>query len=131
MKKSNYEQHVSMSYSTAFKLKVVEEIESGKFSITEAGKIYDIGGSHTISGWMVKFGKSHLLSKVVRVEMKDEKDKLKELQERVRKLEKLLADKELDNLMNEAFLEILAEDNGIDLEEFKKKADKERLTKRH
>jgi uncharacterized protein YdgA (DUF945 family) len=80
---------------------------------------------------MVKFGKSHLLSKVVRVEMKDEKDKLKELQERVRKLEKLLADKELDNLMNEAFLEILAEDNGIDLEEFKKKADKERLTKRH
>jgi hypothetical protein len=25
----------------------------------------------------------------------------------------------------------LAEDNGIDLEEFKKKADKERLTKRH
>ena len=131
MKKSNYEQYVRMSYSTAFKLKVVEEIESGKFSMTEAGKIYDIGGSHTISGWMVKFGKSHLLSKVVRVEMKDEKDKLKELQERVRKLEKLLADKELDNLMNEAFLEILAEDNGIDLEEFKKKADKERLTKRH
>jgi transposase len=130
MKKSNYEQHVSMSYSTAFKLKVVEEIESGKFSITEAGKIYDIGGAHTINGWMVKFGKSHLLSKVIRVEMKDEKDKLKELQERVRKLEKLLADKELDNLMNEAFLEILAEDNGIDLEEFKKKADKERLTKR-
>ena len=131
MKKSNYEQYVRMSYSTAFKLKVVEEIESGKFSITEAGKIYDIGGAQTISKWMVKFGKSHLLSKVVRVEMKDEKDKLKELQERVRKLEKLLADKELDNLMNEAFLEILAEDNGIDLEEFKKKADKERLTKRH
>jgi transposase len=130
MKKCNYEQHVNMIYSTAFKLKVVEEIESGKFSMTEAGKIYDIGGSHTISNWMVKFGKSHLLSKVVRVEMKDEKDKLKELQERVRKLEKLLADKELDNLMNEAFLEIIAEDTGIDLEEFKKKADKERLTKR-
>jgi transposase-like protein len=131
MKMTNYEQHVRMSYSTAFKLKVVEEIESGKFSISEAGKIYDIGGAHTINRWMVKFGKSHLLSKVVRVEMKDEKDKVKELQERVRKLEKLLADKELDNLMNEAFLEILAEDNGIDLEEFKKKADKERLTKRH
>jgi transposase-like protein len=131
MKKSNYEQYVRMSYSTAFKLKVVQEIESGKFSITEAGKIYDIGGSQTINKWMVKFGKSHLLSKVVRVEMKDEKDKLNELQERVRKLEKLLADKELDSLMNEAFLEILAEDSGIDLEEFKKKADKERLTKRH
>lgn len=130
MKKINYEQHVSMSYSTAFKLKVVEEIESGKFSMTEAGKIYDIGGAQTINRWMVKFGKSHLLSKVIRVEMKDEKDKLKELQERVRRLEKLLADKELDNLMNEAFLELMAEDTGIDLEEYKKKVDKERLTKR-
>jgi len=33
------------------------------------------------------------LSKVVRVEMKDEKDKLKELQERVRKLENYLQTK--------------------------------------
>lgn len=112
MKKSNYEQHVRISYSTAFKLKVVEDIESGKFSMTEAGNIYDIGGVHTISRWMVKSGKSQLLSKVLRVEMKDEKDKLIELQGRVLKLEKLLADNELDNLMNAAFLEILAEYNG-------------------
>lgn len=130
MKKSNYEPHVSMRYSTAFKLKVVEEIESGKLSINEARNIYDIGGAHTISKWILQLGKNHLLSKVVRVEMKDEKDKLKELQDRVRKLEKLLADKELDNLMNEAFLELIAEDTGIDLEEYKKKVDKERLAKR-
>ena len=31
--------------------------------------------------------------------------------------------------MNEAFLELMAEDNEIDLEEFKKKVDKERLKK--
>lgn len=130
MKKFNYEPHVRISYSTAFKLKVVEEIESGKLSLTEAGKIYDIGGANTIRKWILKFGKNHLLSKVVRVEMKDEKDKFKELQERVRRLEKLLADKELDNLMTEAFLELMAEDTGIDLEEYKKKVDKERLIKR-
>ena len=70
-----------------------------------------------------------MLSKIVRIEMKDEKDKVKELKERVRQLEKLLANKELDNLMNEAFLELMAEDNEIDLEEFKKKVDKERLKK--
>ena len=62
--------------------------------------------------------------------MKDETDKVKELKERVRQLEKLLANKELDNLMNEAFLELLAEDNEVDLDEFKKKVDKERLKKR-
>jgi transposase-like protein len=131
MKKSNYEQKVVKKYSSAFKLKVVSEIESGKLSIFQAQKIYDIGGNATISKWIKSLGKNHLLSKVVRIEMKDEKDKVKELQERVRRLEKLLADKELDNLMNEAFLDLLAEDHGVDLEEFKKKADKERLKKRH
>jgi transposase len=92
-------------------------------------EIYDIGGGATISRWIKNLGKNHLLSKIVRIEMKDEKDKVKELKERVRQLEKLLANKELDSLMNEAFLELMAEDNEIDLEEFKKKVDKERLKK--
>ena len=130
MKKSNYEQRVIKKYSSAFKLKVVSEIESGKLSINQAMEIYDIGGNTTISRWIKNLGKSQLLSKIVRIEMKDEVDKVKELKERVRQLEKLLANKELDNLMNEAFLELLAEDNEIDLEEFKKKVDKERLKKR-
>lgn len=129
MKKSNYEQHVVKKYSSAFKLKVVNEIESGKLSINQAMEIYDIGGGSTISRWIKNLGRSHLLSKIVRIEMKDEKDKVKELKERVRQLEKLLANKELDSLMNEAFLELLAEDNEVDLEEFKKKVDKERLKK--
>lgn len=129
MKKSNYEQHVVKKYSSAFKLKVVNEIESGKLSVNQAMEIYDIGGGSTISRWIKNLGKSHLLSKIVRIEMKDEKDKVKELKERVRQLEKLLANKELDSLMNEAFLELLAEDNEVDLEEFKKKVDKERLKK--
>jgi transposase-like protein len=109
---------------------VVNEIESGKLSMNHAREIYDIGGANTIEGWIKNLGKNHLLSKVVRIEMKDEKDKVKELKERVRQLEKLLANKELDNLMNEAFLELMAEDHGIDIEEFKKKVDKERLKKR-
>ena len=131
MKKNNYEQKVVKRYSSAFKLKVVKEIESGKLSISQANEIYDSGGVHTVSRWIKNLGKNHLLSKVVRIEMKDEKDKVKELKDRVRNLERLLANKELDNLMNEAFLELLAEDHGVDLEEFKKKVDKERLKKRH
>ena len=45
MKKSNYEQRVIKKYSSAFKLKVVNEIESGKLSINQAKEIYDIGGA--------------------------------------------------------------------------------------
>lgn len=130
MKKSNYDQRVIKKYSSAFKLKVVNEIESGKLSMNQAKEIYDIGGNATISKWIKSLGKNHLLSKIVRIEMKDEKDRLKELNERVRQLEKLLANSELDNLMNEAFLELLAEDHEVDLDEFKKKVDKERLKKR-
>lgn len=130
MKKSNYDQRVIKKYSSAFKLKVVSEIESGKLSMNQAKEIYDIGGNATISKWIKSLGKNHLLSKIVRIEMKDEKDKLKELNERVRQLEKLLANSELDNLMNETFLELLAEDHAVDLDEFKKKVDKERLKKR-
>ena len=130
MKKSNYDQRVIKKYSSAFKLKVVSEIESGKLSMNQAKEIYDIGGNATISKWIKSLGKNHLLSKIVRIEMKDEKDKLKELNERVRQLEKLLANSELDNLMNETFLELLAEDHAVDLDEFKKKVDKERLNKR-
>ena len=81
MKKSNYEQKVVKKYSSAFKLKVVNEIESGKLSIFQAQKIYDIGGNATISKWIKNLGKNHLLSKVVRIEMKDEKDKVKEFKE--------------------------------------------------
>ena len=128
MKKSNYEQHVVKKYSSAFKLKVVNEIESGKLSVNQAMEIYDIGGGATISRWIKNLGRSHLLSKIVRIEMKDEKSKKKSSRERVRQLEKLLANKELDSLMNEAFLELLAEDNEVDLEEFQKR-DKERLKK--
>ena len=117
MKKSNYDQRVIKKYSSAFKLKVVNEIESGKLSMNQAKEIYDIGGNATISKWIKSLGKNHLLSKIVRIEMKDEKDRLKELNERVRQLEKLLANSELDNLMNEAFLELLAEDHKLKMDE--------------
>jgi len=63
-------------YSKAFQQKVVSEIESGKLTIGEAQKIYDIKGCDTIQNWLRKFGKNHLLAKVVRVEMKDVKDKI-------------------------------------------------------
>ena len=37
-------------YSEALRRKVVEEIECGKYSISGAMKVYDIGGSTTIQG---------------------------------------------------------------------------------
>lgn len=59
-------------YSLSFKQKVISEIEGGKLTKEGARKLYDIGGGSVINSWIKKFGKEHLLNKVVRIEMKDE-----------------------------------------------------------
>jgi len=114
------EQRSVIRYSHAFKRKVVEEIESGKYTVGEVRKIYDIWGSETIDRWLKKFGRTHLLSRVIRVEMKDEKDKLKELERQKRELESALAQAHLKILSLETMIDIAEERFDI---EIKKKSD--------
>lgn len=102
-------------YSTAFKLKVISEIESGQLSIEQARKIYNIGGSSTITKWIQKFGKNHLLGRIVRIEMPDEIDQLKRLQKEKAELESALAKAHLKILSLESIIESAEEDLGIEL----------------
>ncbi|MBK8984456.1 MAG: transposase [Ignavibacteria bacterium] len=69
---------ITKQYSTAFKQSVVSQIEEGKLTMCSTRKLYSIGGGTTIRNWIKKFGKLHLLKKVVRKEMKDELSKLKQ-----------------------------------------------------
>ena len=56
-------------YSEAFKIEVIKELESGKFSsISEASRHYEIPGGNTLKDWLKKYGRNHLLPKVIRVE---------------------------------------------------------------
>ncbi|GMT50052.1 MAG: hypothetical protein IEMM0008_1591 [bacterium] len=102
-------------YSTAFKMKVVREIEQGKFSIDKAREIYDIGGKDTIQKWMKKLGKADLISQVVRIEMKDEPDKLKQLKKEKQELESALAQSQVKIIALESLLEVANEEYGFDL----------------
>jgi transposase-like protein len=102
-------------YSLAFKQKVVSEIESGKFSLSQVRRIYDIGGGGTVYNWLRKLGKGHLIEKIVRIEMKDEKDKLKELQQKNQQLESALAQTQLKLLMYEAMIESVETHYKIDV----------------
>ena len=102
-------------YSLAFKQKVVSEIESGKFRLSQVRKIYDIGGGCTVYNWLRKLGKNHLIEKIVRIEMKDEKDKLKELQQKIQQLESALAQTQLKLLMSEAMIESVEAHYQIDV----------------
>ena len=96
-------------YSLGFKQKVVSEIESGELKIGDAQRIYDIRGAETIQIWMRKLGKNHLLNKVVRIEMKDEKEKIRELQKHVKTLESALAQSHVKNIALESLLECAEE----------------------
>ncbi len=117
-------------YSLAFKQKVISEIESGHLTIAEARKIYDISGATTLYKWLRKFGKNHLINRVVRIEMKDEKDKIKELERQKRELESALAHEHLKNLCLEALIECVEEHYKVDVKKtFGQKASKKSPSK--
>ena len=49
-------------YSTSIKLKVIKEIEEGKYSVPEAEKVYGINNT-TIYSWIKKYGKREAKNK--------------------------------------------------------------------
>jgi len=119
-------------YSEAFKLKVISEIEKGMYnSLGEVREKYNIGGGSTITNWLRKYGKNHLLPKHVRIEMPDEKNTIKELKKEISILKKALARANAGEVINEAYFDIFCEKFGVSEAEkaaIKKKAE-ERLLK--
>lgn len=113
---------LSVRYSEAFKQRVIQELESGRFgSLQAANRHYGISGSVTVRGWLRKYGRHHLLAKVVRVENVDEASRLKLLEKQIASLEKALSQTQVDNLLNQAFLELACKQLGLTPEAFKKK----------
>lgn len=111
-------------YSEAFKLKVVNDLESGALrSVAEAQKVHGISGSATVKGWLRRLGRNHLLAKVVRVETADEQRELDRLRARVRELEQVLAQTQVKAVVTEGFLEVACSQLGTPVEDFKKKLD--------
>ena len=98
---------IYLRYSRAFKQKVVEEIESGALTIAKAQRVYDIRGGETIQNWIKLLGKNHLLNRIVRIEMKDENDKIKENEKKIRQLQAALSDAHLKIVMLESTITVM------------------------
>lgn len=113
----------NIRYSEAFKLQVVREIEQGRFeSVWAARHAYGVRGAETVALWIRRYGKEHLLQKVVRVMKADEQSEVKSLRKRVRELERALADAHLDLKLEGAYVKLACEAAGVkDVAEFKKK----------
>jgi transposase-like protein len=115
MKDKTNSRHVSIRYSFGFKQKVVREIEEEGLSLSQARRRYGIKGSQTIQVWLEKFGKNHLLNKTVRIEMKEDKDRIKELEAEVKRLKLALADSVMAKDILQAVIQIADEHYGSDL----------------
>lgn len=116
-------------YSISFKQKVVREIEQDGLSISQVKRMYNITGGQTVQKWIKDFGKNHLLGTIVRVEMKDEKDRIKELEQEVKKLKIALADAVLARDVYQTTIDVVNEHYQTDVKKNLKKQLSQRLTK--
>lgn len=101
-------------YSEDFKLKIVKFYESGKHTVRELEKIYDISNP-TIYKWIYKYSNYNKKSIKV-VELKDSQmHKLKELQNRIAELEQALGQKQMNIDYLEKMIELAKEHYDIDI----------------
>lgn len=124
-------QRVIRRYSVSFRRQVIADLENGRFdSIETVRQHYGIGGKQTVNRWLRKYGKNHLLPKVVIVQKPDERDEIRQLKREVCELQRALGKTQVENLLNTEFLRIACDDLGCDIEAFKKKVDTRRSTRR-
>jgi len=112
---------VVRSYSESFKLKVLTELEKGKYSKNEICRLYGVGAG-TIYNWIKKYSRFELLNKRVIIQTMDEKDKIKELEDQIQQLKEILIDKDIERITNRVYLDDAARQLGYkDGKAFKKK----------
>lgn len=112
---------VTRRYSEGFKLKILSELSTGKYSKRELSRIYGIQSS-TVNEWIKKYDRKDLMNTRIMIENKDEITRLKELNKEIEQLKKLLLKKDLDQLVNDSYLEVAAEMLGYKtVAELKKK----------
>jgi len=114
---------VTRRYSEPFKLKILAELSTGKYTKSQLGKLYGIAPT-TINEWIKKYERKDLMNTRVMVETNDEISRIKALQKEIEQLKKLLIKKDLNQLVDDAYLEVAAKKLGYkNVLELKKKLD--------
>ena len=111
---------VTRRYSESFKLKILAELSTGKYSKRELGDIYGVNRT-TINEWVKKYNRKDLMNTRILVETEGETSRLKALQKEIKQLKELLIKKDIDKLALDSYLEIAAEKMGYkNVDELKK-----------
>jgi len=101
-------------FSEDFKLKIVKEYESGKSTVYEMEKIYDIS-NQSIYNWIYKYSRYNKKSIQV-VEMKDSQaNKIKKMEARIKELEQVVGQKQMNVDYLEKMIDLAEEHYDIDV----------------
>lgn len=101
-------------YSIEFKKKIVADFESGKYSVPQLEKLHGVANP-TIYGWIYKFSTFNEQGFRI-IEMKDSSNKkMKELEARVKELERTVGRKQIMIDYLEKMMEIAKDELDIDI----------------
>lgn len=106
-------------HSEAFKRSVVAEVESGRYTVLEAAAFHQIHFS-TVYLWLKQLGRADSQTRIMRIEMPNERDRFKELEKEKRALESALAQAHMKIILLESTVAVLEEKSGVKV---KKKTD--------
>jgi len=85
---TRYVKRTQKDYSMSFKLQIVQEIERGQVTVTEAAKTYGIQNRTTVVNWLKKFGNFDWENQTPFTMSKSPEQKIMELEAKVKLLEK-------------------------------------------
>lgn len=101
-------------FSEDFKLKIVKEYERGEMSVPELEKYYQIGNP-TIYNWIYKYS-DYNKKEIQVVEFKNSQmNKIKQLEERIKELERAVGQKQMHVDYLEKMIELAKEEFDIDI----------------
>ena len=101
-------------YSIEFKKRIVSDFESGKYSVSQLEKLHGVGNP-TIYSWIYKFSTFNEQGFRI-IEMKDSSNKkMKELEARVKELERTVGRKQIMIDYLEKMMEIAKDELDIDI----------------
>lgn len=100
-------------YTMGFKLAVVAQVEKGEMTYKQAQAHYGIQGRSTVLVWLRKHGKLDWSKPIEHSPMSKSKETPAQ---KIKRLEKALANAEMKNMIYGDMVELLKDDYGIDLE---------------
>lgn len=103
---------VTRRYSEGFKLKVLAELSTGNYTKRQLGTIYGINRT-TINEWIKKYDRKDLMNTRIMIENDDDISRIKALQKEIEQLKKVIVKKDLEMLVNDSYLEVIAEKYGF------------------